>query len=47
VLATDDAIQSAEAGHGDSPMIAATVSNATRANGSGTATLKLVNLGGS
>jgi hypothetical protein len=44
VIATDDSIQSAEAGQGDSPIIAATVSNATRANGSGTATLKLVNL---
>lgn len=37
-------IQSADAGPGDSPMIAATFSDATAANGSGTATLKLVNL---
>jgi hypothetical protein len=37
-------IQSAEAGPGDSPVIAATFSDATAANGSGTATMKLVNL---
>jgi hypothetical protein len=37
-------IQSAEAGPGDSPIIAATFSDATAANGSGTATLKLLNL---
>lgn len=37
-------IQSAAAGPGDSPLIAATFSDATAPNGSGTATLKLVNL---
>jgi hypothetical protein len=37
-------IQSADAGPGDSPVIAATFSDATAANGSGTATVKLVSL---